>query len=118
MDARHTALPWEWWTSNSRMRLTGADGKDGGVISASIAADGLPVVNVSQANAEFIVRACNSFDDLAKTLKGLLDCAGEEISNASDEALLDGVGNGPDDLTKEQAQAFLNARAALAKAAK
>lgn len=39
--ARLTALaekatpgPWEWWTSNSVVRLTGADGKDGGVMCA------------------------------------------------------------------------------------
>ena len=27
-----TPGPWEWWTSNSTLRLTGADGKDGGVL--------------------------------------------------------------------------------------
>jgi hypothetical protein len=27
-----TAGPWQWWTSNSTLRLTGADGRDGGVL--------------------------------------------------------------------------------------
>jgi len=27
-----TPGPWSWWTSNSMLRLTGADGKDGGVL--------------------------------------------------------------------------------------
>jgi hypothetical protein len=28
--------PWKWWTSNSALRLTGLDGKDGGVLSAYV----------------------------------------------------------------------------------
>ena len=27
-----TPGPWSWWTSNSTLRLTGADGRDGGVL--------------------------------------------------------------------------------------
>lgn len=73
MDAKHTATPWKWWTSNSHMRLTGADGKDGGVISASIAADGIPVVNVTPDDAAFIVRACNAHDDLVTALGAVID---------------------------------------------
>jgi hypothetical protein len=55
-------------------------------------------------------------EELLEALKGLLHCAGEELSSASDEVLLEGVGDGPDDLTREQAQAFLTARAAIARA--
>ena len=30
-----TPGPWEWWTSNSTIRLTGADGRDGGVLDVA-----------------------------------------------------------------------------------
>jgi hypothetical protein len=73
MNVKHTALPWEWWSSNSHYRLTGADGKDGGVISASIARDGMPVVNVHPDDAAFIVRACNAFDSMHLALAMVAD---------------------------------------------
>jgi hypothetical protein len=31
-----TPGPWQWWTSNSTLRLTGADGRDGGVLYAAV----------------------------------------------------------------------------------
>ena len=46
---------WKWFTSNSHKRLSSiASGKDGDVISAFRATDGVPCVNVSQPNMEFI----------------------------------------------------------------
>lgn len=30
--SEHTPGPWQWWTSNSWLRLTGPDGRDGGVL--------------------------------------------------------------------------------------
>lgn len=63
-----------------------------------------------------IQEARAAVNELVEAIKGLLDCAGKELSDASDALLLQAVGDGPDDLTKEQAQAFLNARAAIAKA--
>lgn len=121
MEAKHTETPW---------RATGVTGsamhsyaqphgvaKDGAaLLICGCFGDLEGGAETAQANVDFIVRACNAHDELVKALRGLLDCAGEDLSNASDEVLLRGVGDGPDDLTKEQAQAFLNARAALAKA--
>lgn len=109
MSDRHTAGPWTYREIDPEDKSWGA--------CEILSGDNFVSTHVcSVENAAFIVRACNAHADLVRALKGLLDCAGEELSNASDEMLLDGVGNGPDDLTKEQAQAFLNARAALAKA--
>lgn len=51
-----TPGPWEWWTSNSCKRLTGRDGRDGGVISAVMHAR-WPDIQVSQENAAFIAAA-------------------------------------------------------------
>lgn len=46
---------WSWWSSNSHFRLSSdSSGKDGDVISASKAVDGLAVVNCKAADREFI----------------------------------------------------------------
>jgi hypothetical protein len=51
-----TPGPWEWWTSNSVLRLTGADGKDGGVLCGYVhSGDG--DVYCSDANRAFIATA-------------------------------------------------------------
>lgn len=49
--------PWEWWTSCSFRRLTGADGKDGGVLRAVVYRDGQPGVEVREEDAALIVAA-------------------------------------------------------------
>lgn len=51
-----TPGPWSWWTSNSTLRLTGADGRDGGVLYGYVhAGDG--DVYCSDANQAFIAAA-------------------------------------------------------------
>lgn len=46
---------WSWWSSNSHYRLSSDDtGKDGDVISAVKAADGMAVINCNARNREFI----------------------------------------------------------------
>ncbi len=52
-----TPGPWSWWTSNSFMRLTGADGKDGGVLSASADGFRFATITVSKADARLIAAA-------------------------------------------------------------
>lgn len=51
-----TPGPWEWWTSNSVLRLTGADGKDGGVICATMHAH-WPDIMVNRENREYLAAA-------------------------------------------------------------
>lgn len=53
-----TPWPWKWFTSNSHNRLSSvASGKDGDVISAFKAADGVACVSISQDNMAFIEAA-------------------------------------------------------------
>lgn len=49
--AKATPGPWRWWTSNSHARLSSdATSKDGDVICAVRASDGLPVLSVTNEN--------------------------------------------------------------------
>lgn len=49
---------WQWFTSNSHNRLSSLEsGKDGDVISAFKAVDGMACVNVSKPNMAFIASA-------------------------------------------------------------
>ncbi|MDQ7101463.1 ead/Ea22-like family protein [Serratia sp. MF2] len=53
-----TPGPWEWFTSNSMARLSSTpSGKDGDVLSAFRASDGVPCVSVSQYDMAFIASA-------------------------------------------------------------
>lgn len=53
-----TPGPWEWFTSNSMARLSSIpSGKDGDVLSAFRASDGVPCVSVSQPDMAFIAAA-------------------------------------------------------------
>lgn len=61
----HTPGPWEWWTSNSYRRLSGPDGKDGGVLHATVLRDGQPDVVCRDADRALIAAAPN----LLATLK-------------------------------------------------
>jgi hypothetical protein len=45
--------PWQWWTSNSMLRLTGADGRDGDVLHGYVHA-GVGDVSCSEPNRAFI----------------------------------------------------------------
>ncbi len=53
-----TPGPWQWFTSNSMARLSSTpSGKDGDVLSAFRASDGVPCVSVSQYDMAFIAAA-------------------------------------------------------------
>lgn len=45
---------WEWWTSNSHVRLTASGGPDGGVIGAYRASDGHSCVRIMEEDQKFI----------------------------------------------------------------
>lgn len=66
----HTPGPWEWWTSCSWKRLTSKDAagrwmQQGNVLCPSIASDGHPVLDVSEADMSLIAAA----PDLLEALK-------------------------------------------------
>ncbi|TQI87601.1 Ead/Ea22-like protein [Serratia marcescens] len=53
-----TPGPWVWFTSNSMVRLSSVpSGKDGDVLSAFRATDGVPCVSISRCDMEFIAAA-------------------------------------------------------------
>lgn len=65
----YTKGPWKWWTNNSFRRLSGPDGKDGGVLCPTVSkSDGHPDLIVSKANMELIEAA----PDLLEALEGAL----------------------------------------------
>ncbi len=65
-----TPYPWRWFTSNSHARLSSeVTGKDGDVIHAYKAYDGMACVNVSQSDMAVIAAA-------PELLEALQDCLG------------------------------------------
>ena len=74
-----TLGPWEWWTSNSVLRLTGADGRDGGVLYAYARAHaGHADVQCSAEDQAFIAAAnpaaILALLDQLEAANGRLDC--------------------------------------------
>jgi hypothetical protein len=68
-EFKGTPGPWKWWTSNSFLRLSGADGKDGGVICPTVSSsDRHPDLIVSPADMALIEAA----PDLLEALQGAL----------------------------------------------
>lgn len=65
-----TPGPWEWWTSNSHVRLTGAEcdggrhGQDGGVLHAANIRGEYATVVVSAADRQFIAAARTAVPEL------------------------------------------------------
>lgn len=57
-EKRFTPGPWEWWTSNSFLRLSSkATGKDGGVIDSTVMRDGHPTLLVKKEDMALIAAA-------------------------------------------------------------
>ncbi|RJF98999.1 hypothetical protein [Noviherbaspirillum saxi] len=83
-----TPGPWQWWTSNSVLRLSGADGKDGGVLSA-VMHSSWPDILCSPANQAFIAAAdplvVGSLIERIQDLQRLLDVERAENSRLEDE---------------------------------
>jgi hypothetical protein len=66
-------LPWEWWTSNSLNRLSSASGRDGDVLYAYTASDGVADVAVGVEAAALIAAAVNELPALLDRLEKLRD---------------------------------------------
>lgn len=91
---KYTPGPWQWWTSNSFLRLSSqVTGKDGGVIDSYVMRDGHSSLRVSKADMALIAAA----PELLEALQDLL------IRVADDEEY------GPE-------HAITRARAAISKA--
>jgi hypothetical protein len=76
-----TPGPWKWWTSNSMRRLSSVpSGKDGDVLYAFIANDGVPDIHVRGDDAALIEAA----PDLLKALHGSWQLMKEACAELSD----------------------------------
>ncbi|WP_406549347.1 hypothetical protein ACETRY_10880 [Cronobacter malonaticus] len=70
MKGKFTPGPWEWWTSNSFLRLSSqATGKDGGVIDSYAMSDGHTSLSVSKADMALIAAA----PDLLEALRSIME---------------------------------------------
>jgi hypothetical protein len=66
-EKRFTPGPWEWWTSNSFLRLSSkATGKDGGVIDSYRMSDGHTSLSVKYEDMALIAAAPDLFDALSR----------------------------------------------------
>ncbi|ELY4814472.1 hypothetical protein SM100_003277 [Cronobacter sakazakii] len=70
MKGNFTPGPWEWWTSNSFLRLSSqATGKDGGVIDSYAMSDGHTSLSVSMADMALIAAAPELLEALQISMK-------------------------------------------------
>ncbi|HAU5442644.1 hypothetical protein CDU00_20805 [Cronobacter sakazakii] len=70
MKGNFTPGPWEWWTSNSFLRLSSqATGKDGGVIDSYAMSDGHTSLSVSMADMALIAAAPELLEALQISIK-------------------------------------------------
>lgn len=72
MKGKFTPGPWEWWTSNSFLRLSSqATGKDGGVIDSYAMSDGHTNLSVSKADMALIAAAPDLLEALQLSVKAM-----------------------------------------------
>ncbi|MGE1562172.1 hypothetical protein [Pantoea septica] len=65
----YTKGPWEWWTSNSFLRLSSkATGKDGGVIDSYVMSDGHSSLSVKHDDMALIAAAPELLEALQEIL--------------------------------------------------
>lgn len=75
---KHTPGPWQWWTSNSFLRLSSqATGKDGGVIDSYVMRDGHPSLRVSKQDMALIAAAPDLLEALQNIVKEAKNPKGE-----------------------------------------
>lgn len=68
-ELKHTPGPWEWWTSNSFLRLSSRGGKDGGVIDSFKMSDGHTSLSVNREDMALIAAAPDLLEALQLLLK-------------------------------------------------
>lgn len=72
-EFKGTPGPWEWWTSNSFLRLSSkATGKDGGVIDSTVMRDGHPTLVVKKEDMALIAAAPELLEALQLAEKAMV----------------------------------------------
>ena len=90
-EFKGTPGPWEWWTSNSFIRLSSkATGKDGGVIDSNVMRDGHPTLIVKKEDMALIAAAPELLVALQQCVEWLdiHSCAGSAESICVEESKL------------------------------
>ncbi|EJI7099541.1 TPA: hypothetical protein H2V04_000055 [Salmonella enterica] len=83
----YTPGPWQWWTSNSFLRLSSqATGKDGGVIDSYVMRDGHPSLRVSKEDMDLIAAAPELLEALQLLLNSWSNGSSKDISSAERKA--------------------------------
>lgn len=118
MTTEHTPTPWRWATKDDGPLM---DGKLLGLDNQPIATWTAFHGSKHNTNAEFIVRACNSFDDLLAALKGLVGLITPNVNEADGDRFCMWCDNMSDPDTREPSihreSCFVGeAEAAIAKA--
>ena len=71
-EFKGTPGPWEWWTSNSFLRLSSkATGKDGGVIDSTVMRDGHPTLVEKKEDMALIEAAPEVLESLQEMVGSL-----------------------------------------------
>lgn len=74
MNMNYTPGPWQWWTSNSFLRLSSqSTGKDGGVIDTYVMKDGHSSLIVSKEDMNLIAAAPDLLEALQLAVKAMAE---------------------------------------------
>ena len=83
---KYTPGPWQWWTSNSFLRLSSKDtGKDGDVIDSFSMSDGATSLSVNVADMHLIAAAPDLLKELQKLREYVINVCGVDDEDCDSE---------------------------------
>lgn len=83
---KHTPGPWQWWTSNSFLRLSSqATGKDGDVIDSFKMSDGATSLSVKVADMHLIAAAPDLLNELQRLRDYVINICGVDDGDCDSE---------------------------------
>lgn len=83
---KHTPGPWQWWTSNSFLRLSSqATGKDGDVIDSCKMSDGATSLSVKVADMHLIAAAPDLLNELQRLRDYVINICGVDDGDCDSE---------------------------------
>lgn len=83
---KHTPGPWQWWTSNSFLRLSSqATGKDGDVIDSFRMSDGATSLSVKVADMHLIAAAPDLLNELQRLRDYVINICGVDDGDCDSE---------------------------------
>lgn len=83
---KHTPGPWQWWTSNSFLRLSSqATGKDGDVIDSFKMSDGATSLSVKVADMHLIAAAPDLLNEMQRLRDYVINICGVDDGDCDSE---------------------------------